>query len=55
MTRKKRSDNQIVVKNHQAITILDDDTLNSGEMDLEEARRLLKENVKRIYEMNNAL
>lgn len=55
MTQKKQSGNQIVVKNNQVITILDDDTLCSGVLDLEEAKRLLKESVRRIYEMNNAL
>lgn len=47
--------NKVIVKNGEVLTVLNEGVKTSGVIDLEEARRLLKENVKKIYEMNNAL
>lgn len=45
---------QVVLENGEVL-ILNKSTIESEFMDLEEARRLLKENVKKIYEMNHDL
>ena len=52
--KSKETPDHVVLENGEVL-ILNKSTIESEFMDLEEARRLLKENVKKIYEMNHDL
>lgn len=52
--KSKETPDHVVLENGEVL-ILNKSTLESEFMDLEEARRLIIENVKIIYEMNHDL